>query len=73
MKVGVIGGTGGQGLGIALRFVQAGEDVIVGSRTVDKAEAAVTKVKEILGDVRNIRAGANPDVAKDADVLILTV
>ena len=73
MKIGVIGGTGGQGLGIALRFVQAGEDVIIGSRTIDKAEAAVGKVKELLGDVKNVRAAANPDAAKEADVLVLTV
>ncbi|MEN6342567.1 MAG: NADPH-dependent F420 reductase, partial [Methanospirillum sp.] len=73
MKVAVIGGTGGQGLGIAVRFVKAGEDVIIGSRTSDKAEAAVVKVKELLGDVKNVRAMANPDAAKAADVLMLTV
>lgn len=38
MKIAVIGGTGGQGLGIALRVVQAGQDVIIGSRTLDKAK-----------------------------------
>ena len=73
MKIGVIGGTGGQGLGIAVRFAQAGEDVIIGSRTVDKAEAAVAKVKELLPGATNVRAMANPDAAKEADVLVLTV
>lgn len=73
MKIAVIGGTGGQGLGIATRFVKAGEDVIIGSRTIDKAEAAVVKVKELLGDVKNLKAAANPDAAKEADVLVLTV
>ena len=62
MKVAVIGGTGGQGLGIAARFVQAGQDVIIGSRTVDKAEAAVAKVKELLPVAENVRAMANPDI-----------
>ncbi|NLX49043.1 MAG: NAD(P)-binding domain-containing protein, partial [Methanospirillum sp.] len=73
MKIGVIGGTGGQGLGIAVRFAQTGEDVIIGSRTVDKAEAAVAKVKELLPGATNVRAMANPDAAKEADVLVLTV
>jgi NADPH-dependent F420 reductase len=73
MKVAVIGGTGGQGLGIATRFVKAGEDVTIGSRTIDKAEAAVVKVKDLLGDVKNVRAAANPDAANWADVLVLTV
>jgi len=36
MKIGVIGGTGGQGLGIAIRFVQSGEDVIIGSKKTCK-------------------------------------
>ena len=47
MKISVIGGTGGQGLGIATRFAKAaGEDLIIGSRTLDNAEAAVMKEKE---------------------------
>ncbi len=73
MKVAVIGGTGGQGLGIATRFVKAGEDVIIGSRTAEKAEAAVAKVRELLPGAANVRALANPDAAKEADVLVLTV
>ena len=48
MKIGIIGGTGGQGLGIAIRFVQIGEDVIIGSRAVEKAQEAVNKIKELL-------------------------
>jgi NADPH-dependent F420 reductase len=73
MKIAIIGGTGGQGLGIAVRFAQANEDVIIGSRTIDKAQAAVDKVKDLLGDVGNISAAANPDAAKEAEVLVLTV
>lgn len=38
MKIAIIGGTGGQGLGIAIRFVQSEEDVIIGSRTMEKAK-----------------------------------
>jgi NADPH-dependent F420 reductase len=73
MKIAIIGGTGGQGLGIAIRFVQAGEDVIIGSRTVEKAQAAVDKVKDLLDDVGNLKAAENPDAAAEAEVLVLTV
>ncbi|MEN6290595.1 MAG: NADPH-dependent F420 reductase [Methanobacterium sp.] len=73
MKMAIIGGTGGQGLGIAIRFVQAGEDVIIGSRTAEKAEAAVGKVKNLLGDVDNIKAAENADAAAEAELLVLTV
>jgi NADPH-dependent F420 reductase len=73
MKIGVIGGTGGQGLGIAVRFAQAGEDVIIGSRTVDKAQTAADKVKAVLGDSVSVRGAENLDAAKEADILVLTV
>lgn len=74
MKVGVIGGTGGQGLGIALRFTQVGEEVIIGSRTAEKAENAAKEIKELLGQPdANVRGDENPKVAEEADILILTV
>lgn len=73
MKIGVIGGTGGQGLGIAVRFAQVGEDVIIGSRSADKAQAAADKAKSILNSSVSIRGAENADVAEEADILILTV
>ncbi|NYB25804.1 MAG: NADPH-dependent F420 reductase [Methanobacteriaceae archaeon] len=75
MKMAIIGGTGGQGLGIAIRFVQAGENVIIGSRTVEKAQAAVDKIKELLkkDEIPNLKAAENPDAAKESDILVLTV
>jgi hypothetical protein len=73
MKIAIIGGTGGQGLGIAIRFVQAGEDVIIGSRTIEKAQVAVDKVKDLLDDVGNLKAAENADAAAEAELLVLTV
>jgi NADPH-dependent F420 reductase len=75
MKMTIIGGTGGQGLGIAIRFVQAGENVIIGSRTMEKAQTAVDKIKELLKkeEIPNLKAAQNPEAAKEADILILTV
>jgi NADPH-dependent F420 reductase len=73
MKIAIIGGTGGQGLVIAIRFVQAGEEVIIGSRTTEKAQTAVDKVKDLLGNVKNIKAAENADAAKESELLVLTV
>ena len=75
MKIGIIGGTGGQGLGIAIRFVQIGEDVIIGSRAVEKAQEAVNKIKALLekDNIPNLKAAENPDAANEADILVLTV
>ena len=75
MKIAIIGGTGGQGLGIAIRFVQAGEDVIIGSRTMEKAQAAVDKIKDLLeqDDIPNLKAAENSDAASEAGLMVLTV
>jgi predicted dinucleotide-binding enzyme len=48
LKIGIIGGTCDQGLGLALRFANAGEEVIVGSRDVKKAENAINLIKNML-------------------------
>ena len=75
MKIAIIGGTGDQGLGLALRFVKAGEDIIIGSRDAEKAENAVNTVKEMLEgeEVSNIRGSTNIDAAKEGDIILLTV
>ena len=43
--IAILGGTGDQGLGLALRFAQAGRPVVIGSRKEEKALAAVEEVK----------------------------
>lgn len=74
MKIGIIGGTGDQGLGLALRFVKCGEKVIIGSRDVEKAENAVKLVKKMLKSEKlPIRGMTNQKVAEEADLLLLTV
>ena len=75
MKVGIIGGTGPQGLGIGKRLAMAGVDVIIGSRKEDKALQVVEEAKEELKDyeLADIVGMANEDAAKSADILIMTV
>ncbi|RAP51448.1 MAG: NADPH-dependent F420 reductase [Methanosphaera sp. SHI613] len=74
MKVAIIGGTGAQGLNIAKRLAIAGEDIIVGSRTEEKALTKVEEVKELLADYDiKICGMANEDAAKEGELLILTV
>jgi 8-hydroxy-5-deazaflavin:NADPH oxidoreductase len=75
MKIGIIGGTGDQGLGLALRFVKCGEEVIIGSRDVKKAENVVKLVKNMLKskELPNIKGMTNQNAAEEADLLLLTV
>jgi NADPH-dependent F420 reductase len=47
--VAVLGGTGPQGRGLALRFAQAGVSVVLGSRSAEKGEAAAAELAEKIG------------------------
>lgn len=75
LKIAIIGGTGDQGLGLALRFAKVGEDIIVGSRDLKKAENAVDQLKDLLksSDLPNVTAMTNQDAADVGDIIILTV
>jgi NADPH-dependent F420 reductase len=66
--VGVLGGTGDQGRGLAHRLGAAGNPVIIGSRSAERAQAAAA---ELGGG--GIRGMANADVAREADVVIVAV
>ncbi|MCB1696203.1 MAG: NADPH-dependent F420 reductase [Halioglobus sp.] len=73
----ILGGTGDLGTGLARRWAQAGYRVIIGSRTLEKAEAAVADLREVMADrgvgAVTVEAMANPDAAKAADIVTLTV
>jgi len=75
MKIAVIGGTGDQGIGLALRFVKAGENVIIGSRDIKKAENTVDIIKNMLekDEFKNVYGMTNDKAAKECDIALLTV
>ncbi len=75
MKIAIIGGTGDQGLGLALRFVKSGEHVIVGSRDIKKAENAVKLIKDMLNNenLPNLSAMTNEEAATNGNIVVLTV
>jgi len=75
MKIAVIGGTGDQGIGLAVRFVKAGEDVIIGSRDIKKAENTVDMIKNMLdgNEVNNVVGMTNEEAAAKGDIALLTV
>jgi NADPH-dependent F420 reductase len=69
LAIGILGGTGDQGRGLARRFALAGSPVIIGSRSAERAAA----VARDLGAELGIRGMANPDAAAAADVVIVAV
>jgi 8-hydroxy-5-deazaflavin:NADPH oxidoreductase len=66
--VGVLGGTGDQGRGLAYRLGAAGNPVIIGSRSAERAQAAAA---DLGGGA--IRGMVNDDAAREADVVIVAV
>ena len=68
LTVGVLGGTGDQGRGLAHRLAAAGNPVIIGSRSEGRARRAAA---ELGGG--GIRGMANADAAREADVVIVAV
>ena len=72
LTLGLIGGTGKEGKGLAYSWARAGYNVIIGSRTKEKAEAAAQELNMRLGG-EHVRGMLNPDAAWACDIAILTV
>jgi NADPH-dependent F420 reductase len=71
MKLAFVGGTGPEGLGLAMRFAKAGHDVAIGSRSRERGEEGAEKVRDSVPN-GTITGGENGDVVGDADVVFLT-
>ncbi|MRX48905.1 NADPH-dependent F420 reductase [Paracoccus sp. S-4012] len=70
--IAIIGGTGAEGGGIALRLANAGYRVVIGGRDAAKAEAAAAGINaEIAKD--NATGATSAEAAARADVILLTV
>jgi NADPH-dependent F420 reductase len=72
MRVAIVGGSGKEGFGLAVRWARAGCSVIIGSRSADKAVDAARRAAEI-GNAGEIHGLPNAAAAADADVVILTI
>ncbi|MBA2811753.1 NADPH-dependent F420 reductase [Streptomyces sp. KM273126] len=67
LVVGVLGGTGPQGKGLAYRLARAGQKVIVGSRVADRARSAAGE----LG--YGVEGADNAETARRSDIVIVAV
>jgi NADPH-dependent F420 reductase len=71
--VAVIGGTGDQGLGLALRWAVAGRRVVIGSRDTTRAVAAAQNICARAGASLPVSGCGNPEAAASAQFVVLTV
>jgi NADPH-dependent F420 reductase len=72
LTVGVFGGTGPQGRGLALRWARAGLKVILGSRKAERAEKAAAELRA-EAKVEHITGLDNLETARQADVVLVAV
>ena len=75
LSIAVLGGSGKEGSGLALRWAKAGHSVILGSRSADKAQAAAEELNRLLGSTSStsVRGTDNRAAAEQATIVVLTV
>jgi NADPH-dependent F420 reductase len=70
--IAVLGGTGPEGYGLALRWARAGESVIIGSRDSKRAQDAAARIKAAVANAK-VSGDENVAACSAADLLVLTV
>lgn len=74
MTIAIVGGTGPEGSGLALRWAQAGETIIIGSRDAQRAADTGAKLAETIGGKsRRVSGAENKAACGDAEIVVLTV
>lgn len=80
MKVAIVGGTGKEGSGLALRWARAGEEVVIGSRDAGRATSVAAKLNEELNrstevpvSAKKISGGENMEACRSAEIIVLTL
>ena len=73
MIIGIIGGTGGEGSGLAFRWAWSGHEVVIGSRSAARAAQAAEELRLLVGDRGTVRGASNTDAARAGSVIVLAV
>ena len=71
--IAIVGGTGPEGSGLALRWARAGEQVIIGSRDASRAQATAAQIAEKAGALGSVEGVENIVAVKMCDTVVLTV
>ncbi|HIF91653.1 MAG TPA: NADPH-dependent F420 reductase [Myxococcales bacterium] len=70
--IAILGGTGDQGLGLALRFCRSGRRVLIGSRKAERAVEAAEDVRKQVPEA-DVEGLGNPEATAAAEIVILSV
>ena len=72
-KIGILGGTGPEGSGLAYRWARAGEHIAIGSRDSQRAANAATQLRSRIGGTAQIEGADNVGVVAECEIVVLTV
>src|SRR5499425_3020361 len=72
MRIGIVGGTGKEGLGLGARWAAAGHEVIIGSRDAERARAKAAELTAAAPGAR-VSGMSNADAVRAAEVVVVTV
>lgn len=72
-SIAVLGGTGKEGSGLALRWAAAGHALHIGSRSVERAQACATEIAQRLGADARVHGSSNLAAAQAAAIVVLAV
>ncbi len=75
-KIAIIGGTGKQGRGLALRWGKNGHYIMVGSRNLENAEKIAEQIRSNLTSIGvepKVEAGLNNQIVNEAEIIVLTI
>lgn len=70
--VAILGGTGKEGPGLAMRWANAGYTILIGSRQAEKAQATAQEINQTLG-IQTVQGYENAAAARQAQICVLTV
>src|SRR5580658_4528527 len=71
--IAIVGGTGPEGSGLALRWARAGEQVVIGSRDGERARTVAAQIAEKIGALGSVEGVENSVAVKMCDTIVLTV
>jgi 8-hydroxy-5-deazaflavin:NADPH oxidoreductase len=71
-KIGILGGTGPEGSGLAYRWAKAGEEIVIGSRDAQRAAQTAAELRARVGSSAKIE-GAENRTAAQCSIVVLTV
>lgn len=72
-KIGILGGTGPEGSGLAYRWARAGEEIVIGSRDAQRASETAAQLRARVGGSARISGADNAGAAAQCEIVVLTV